>query len=67
MRFLDSETESASSVSPIGLHMPNTPRGECERERDISFNTDGDLSGDAPENPTIPSFFTGSKQHLGRT
>ena len=33
--------------------MPNTPRGECER--DISFNTDGDLSGNAPENPAISS------------
>ena len=53
MRFLDSETESASSASSIGLHMPNTPRGECER--DISFNTDGDLSGNAPENPAISS------------
>ena len=35
--------------------MPNTPRGECEYERDISFNTDGDLSGNAPENPAISS------------
>ena len=33
--------------------MPDTPRGECER--DISFNTDGDLSGNAPENPAISS------------
>jgi hypothetical protein len=55
MHFLDSETESASSASSIGLHMPNTPRGECERERDISFNTDGDLSGNAPANPAISS------------
>ena len=55
MRFLDSETESASSASSIGLHMPNTPRGECEHERDISFNTDGDLSVNAPENPAISS------------
>ena len=52
MRFLDSESESASSAS-IGLHMPSTPRGECERERDISFATDGDLSGNALENPAI--------------
>ena len=55
MRFLDSETESASSASSIGLHMPSTPRGECERERDISFTTDGDLSGNALENPAISS------------
>ena len=55
MRFLDSETESGSSASSIGLHMPNTPRGEYELERDISFNTDGDLSGNAPENPAISS------------
>ena len=55
MHFLDSETESASSASSIGLHMPNTPRGECKHERDISFNTDGDLSGSAPENPAISS------------
>ena len=55
MHFLDSETESTSSASSIGLHMPNTPRGECEQERDISFNTDADLSGNAPENPAISS------------
>jgi hypothetical protein len=45
--LFDSETESASSASSIGLHMPNTPRGECEHEHDISFNTDGDSSGNA--------------------
>ena len=55
MHFLDSETESASSASSTGLHMPNTPRGECEHDRDISFNLDGDLSGNAPENPAISS------------
>ena len=55
MHSLDSETESASSASSIGLHMPNTPRGECEHEPDISFNTEGDLSGNAPENPAISS------------
>jgi len=53
-RFL-AETESASSASSIGLHMPNTPRNECEHERDFSFNTDGDLSGNALENPAISS------------
>ena len=53
MRFLDSESESASSASSIGLHVPSTPRGECERERDILFTTDGDLSGNALENPAI--------------
>ena len=51
--FLDSETESASSDSSLGLRTPNTPRGE--REPNISFNTDGDLSGNAPENPAISS------------
>ena len=56
MHSPDSETESASSVSSIGQHMPNTPpQGEYEHERDISFNTDGDSSGNAPENPAISS------------
>jgi hypothetical protein len=49
-RFL-AERESASSASSLGLRTPDTPRGG----HDISFNTDGDLSGNAPENPAISS------------
>ncbi|KAF8159527.1 hypothetical protein B0H34DRAFT_748227 [Crassisporium funariophilum] len=51
-RFL-AETGSSSSQSSLNLHTPNTP--QFYANQDISFVTDADLSGNAPDNPAISS------------